>query len=116
MSTTNTPAERLPMAHLDGFWDNQNWTDDKWAQYQKKKRSSFKKRLSDWFDQFFHRLMGKFMSRQSWEDRERGQWPSSTGSYDPCADHYNWLLGAGHKEEAKTLKADARARRPEFLA
>jgi hypothetical protein len=104
------------MTHLNGFWDPRNWADDKWAQYLKKKRSSFKKRLADCIDQLLHRLMAKFMSRQEWEDRERNQWPSSTGSYDPCADHYNWLLGAGHKEEAQALREEARARRPEFLA
>ncbi len=102
------------MTHLEGFWDRENWTDAKWDRYKEKKLNSFRKRCADRFDQFAHRLMGKFRGREWWEARERGQWPSSTGSYDPCADHYNWLLGR-HPCEAGALKKEAQKRRPEFL-
>ena len=103
------------MTHLEGFWDRENWTDDKWDRYKKKKLNSFKKRLADWVDQLAHRLMAKFLSRAWWEAREEEQWPSGTGSYDPCADHYNWLCGAGLTGEAGALKEEAQKRRPEFL-
>jgi predicted metal-dependent hydrolase len=104
-----------PMTHLDGFWDSENWADDKWAEYQRR-QSGFWARIVEKIDQLGHWFMGKTMTREEWEAREKGQWPSGTGSYDPCADHYSWLCGAGHKEEARTLKEEAQRRRSEFLA
>ena len=102
-----------PMAHLPGFWSDANWADDKWAEFQRRQERD--SRFKRWFDQFIHRRMGQFLSRAWWERRETKQWPSGTGSYDPCLDHYHWLLGAGLKNEAGTLRYNARLRRPAFL-
>jgi hypothetical protein len=101
------------MSHLPDFWAAEKWTDDKWSVYleRQERRSGFRK----WFDQFAHRLMGTFLPEQFWLDREADQWPSKTGSYDPCEDHYNWLLGANRKEEAAALKEESVSRRPQFV-
>ena len=90
------------MAHIKEFWDGERWADDKWEHYQKrlKKRGGFR----EWLDQRLHQLMGRFVSRKRWEKREAKQWPSKTGSYDPCRDHYHWLCGAGHFKEAAELE------------
>lgn len=100
------------MSHLPDFWNAENWTDDKYEVYlmRQEKRSGFRK----WFDQFAHRMMGKFLPEEFWTNREANQWPSKTGSYDPCEDHYNWLRGAGRDGEADALKAEAVDRRSEF--
>jgi hypothetical protein len=100
------------MSHLPGFWDSEKWTDAPWSVYleRQERRSGFRK----WFDQFAHRMMGTFLPEKFWYDREADQWPSKTGSYDPCEDHYNWLLGAGREEAAAALKEEAVSRRPEF--
>ena len=100
------------MSHIPDFWDAENWADNKWSVYldRQKERSGIRK----WFDQFAHRLMGKFMSEEFWLKREADQWPSKTGSYDPCEDHYNWLLGADRDAEATALKEEAVRRRPQF--
>jgi len=58
--------------------------------------------------------MGRYRSEKFWLDREANQWPSKTGSYDPCEDHYNWLLGAGRVAEAAALKEEAVNRRSQF--
>jgi hypothetical protein len=65
-------------------------------------------------DQWLHRLMGRFMGRKKWKKREAKQWPSGTGSYDPCVDEYNYLLGRGKKEKAKSLREEANRRRDGF--
>ena len=103
-----------PMTHLEGFWSSVHWSDDKWSEYERRhaRRGAA---VAERFDQALHRMMGRFMSRKRWEKRERKQWPSGTGAYDPCADHYHWLIGAGHEREAKALRREARQRRPGFL-
>ena len=100
------------MTHIPDFWNAENWTDDKWSVYldRQRKRSKFRK----WFDQFAHRLMGRYRSEEFWLDREANQWPSKTGAYDPCEDHYNWLLGAGLEGVAADLKEESVRRRPQF--
>lgn len=100
------------MEHLEGFWDDENWNDEKWRVY--KERRSGWALISNAFDQMFHRWMGVLLTRGMWEAREKKQWPSKTGSYDACEDHYNWLKGGGHKEEAEDLKEKAKKIRPEI--
>lgn len=100
------------MEHLPGFWDKRNWSDAAWAEYQKRRREHG---LRNRVEQALHRLLGHFMSMESWKRREAAQWPSSSGSYDPCEDHFNFLLGAGRKREAVTLRWRAQALRPGFL-
>ncbi len=101
------------MTHLPGFWDSDNWADDKWAVFQARQAKA--SRFRRWLDQFLHRWMARVLSRAWWERREAGQWPSGTGSYDPCLDHFHWLRGARCKSEAAALRHNARLRRPEFL-
>ena len=102
------------MDHLPGFWNPGNWDDDKWGLYLKRqrKRGAFR----TWLDQYLHEWMGVFMPRGAWEKREAKQWPSKTGSYDPCEDHYHWLIGRGQRRAAADLRGKAQAHRPECLA
>jgi hypothetical protein len=101
------------MEHLPGFWDDANWDDAKWAEFLR--RAEKKGRAREWLDQLLHRCMGRWCSREWWEARERTQWPSGTGAYDPCIDHYNWLLGAKCYDEASALRESALERRPEWV-
>lgn len=101
------------MRHLPGFWDPANWGDEAWAEYRRRRREHG---AQNWVEQRLHRLMGKLMSLDAWRRREADQWPSSSGSYDPCEDHWNFLLGAGRKDAAARLRAAARERRRDFLA
>jgi hypothetical protein len=103
-----------PMTHLPGFWDPENWSDDKWAEYQRRHARRGAK-VAERFDQALHQLMGRFMSRKKWKKREAKQWPSGTGAYDACVDEYHYLIGRGRTAKAKMLRAEARGRRPEFL-
>jgi hypothetical protein len=100
------------MHHLPGFWDGVNWADDKWAEFQR--RQARDSRIKRWFDQWAHRWMARIFPREWWEDREAKQWPSGTGSYDACLDHWHWLRGRGLKDEADWLLYYANLRRPEF--
>lgn len=103
----------LDMSHLPGFWNEANWDDACWAEYQRRRREHGRKNR---FEQFLHRLMGKFMSYEAWCRREAAQWPSTSGSYDPAEDHYNFLWGAHRRQSAAELLARIRAlHRPEFL-
>jgi len=103
------------MDHLEGFWDPTSWDDEHWAEYQRRhaRRGAD---VAEWWDQRLHQLLGRIMSRKKWEKRERKQWPSGTGAYDACVDHYNWLRGRGDHHAAKALRAEARKRRPGFMA
>jgi hypothetical protein len=100
------------MSHLPGFWQPELWNNVHWIEYQ----SRLKKKgyWAEWLDQFLHRLMGKVMSRKRWEKREAKQWPSGTGAYDACRDHYHWLMGAGYHHEATMLSIEASKIRPGF--
>lgn len=114
------------MLHLLGFWDPENWADDKWDRFGP--RQEARSWLRRWSDQYWHRWMGRvsrvpgirrlFWSAEWWEARETGQWGHTfpdIGSYDHCMDHYHWLLGAGQRGEAELLRANAQKRRAEFL-
>jgi hypothetical protein len=102
------------MGHLPGFWDDVMWADDKWAEYQSR-HSRPGAKIAERFDQVLHQLMGRFMSREKWKEREAKQWPSGTGAYDACMDEYHYLIGRGRSTKAKALRDEARSRRPEFL-
>ena len=111
------------MDHLPGFWEPECWDDEAWQEYQKR-RSGWGK-VENFFSQAAHWWMGwrarthPFLipgGRAEWEEREAKQWPSKTGAYDSCEDHYWWLLGAGLHREAEELRDLAHDIRPEFLA
>ena len=102
------------MDHLPGFWDDGNWSDVHWAVYRKRRRSRWDRWVNG-LDQALHRLMGVFMSTARWERREAKQWPSRTGSYDACEDHYNWLIGRGERAQAAALGAAAQRKRAGFV-
>lgn len=91
------------MNHLPGFWDEENWGPLQYCVYVKRRRGWWN-RLMNWKDQRLHRLLGCTMTRSQWEAREAAQWPSKTGSYDPAEDHWNWLVGAGHRREAEAFR------------
>ncbi len=113
------------MEHLPGFWDPKSWSDAFWAEYRRRHRT-FWQRLQDAFDQAGHQLYGRLyrihqltggrvgLSREWWEQREAAQWPSGTGSIDPCVDHCYFLKGAQKKEELSAIRAEAIRRRPEL--
>lgn len=102
----------LDMRHLPGFWSRANWADDKWAEYQRRRREHG--RLNR-VEQALHRLLGRLLPEKAWKKREAAQWPSSSGSYDPCEDHINYLIGSGRRGRAERLLERARMYRPEFL-
>ena len=104
---------RPAMDHLPGFWDAENWADDKWAEYVRRRTEHGTQNA---IEQKLHRLLGVFMSEKKWRKREHDQWPSTSGSYDPCEDHYNYLIGAGHNNEAAELRKAAQELRPAFLS
>lgn len=101
------------MRHLPGFWDAANWSDEAWSEYRRRRREHG---LKNRIEQLLHRAMGRLLSLDAWRRREAAQWPSTSGSFDPCEDHWNYLVGAGRREAAANLRAAARKRRPEFLA
>jgi hypothetical protein len=109
------------MEHLPGFWNAANWSDAKWAVF--KRRLEREGEFRHWAAQWAHRWMGRasrmpFLgrkyTRQWWEKREYRQWPSETGSLDPCLDEYHWLCGAGMKNQAQLLAFKANQLRPEL--
>jgi hypothetical protein len=101
------------MDHLPGFWDDANWGDTQLAEYRRRQRK--KGARAEAVDQWLHRSMGRCLPGWLWRWRESRQWPSGTGSYDACVDHYNWLLGAGQHRNAALLRSRARGRRYGFM-
>jgi hypothetical protein len=110
------------MEHLPSFWNPSNWDDKAWEVYLERRRGWWK-RFKNRLDQWHHRRLGRKALGSldpdfevgRWEAREFLQWPSATGSYDPCEDHYNFLLGYGDLRGARSLRLNAKLRRPEFL-
>ena len=103
------------MPHLEGFWDPENWSDERWEVYLSRRRGWWNQ-LQNRVSQAYHRFLGAMGFELEWRAREVGQWPSKTGSYDPCEDHYHYLMGAKEYHAAFQLKAAAQRRRSEFLA
>lgn len=101
------------MDHLPGFWDDANWDDAHWIEYNR--RMVAKGPHAERRDQFLHRWMARILPMRLLKWRETRQWPSGTGSYDPCMDHMNYLFGARRFDEVEALSQAAQARRSGWI-